>query len=56
MLLSMAHCGSIFRFSVPPEVDRSAFYAALRSHGVYCLEGKPCFLSTAHSKDELRHD
>lgn len=46
--------GSIFFFSFPSsERFASLFYYYLRSMGVYLLEGFPCFLTTAHTDDDV---
>ncbi|QQS42022.1 MAG: amino acid adenylation domain-containing protein [Acidobacteriota bacterium] len=45
---------SVFYLQFPPE-ERfgSLFYFLLREKGVHLLEGYPCFLTTAHSEEDL---
>ncbi len=50
--VSVAHCGSMFRFE--SSLDLSMFYYYLTYNGVYVWEGRTCYLSTAHGKGELR--
>jgi amino acid adenylation domain-containing protein len=47
------HCGSIFRFNVPKVISK-AFTEGLIRRGIYCVEGRACFLSTAHSTDDVQ--
>ena len=46
--------GSIFYFGFPPE-ERfgSLFYYFMRDRGVHVREGFPCFLTTAHSDEDI---
>jgi amino acid adenylation domain-containing protein/non-ribosomal peptide synthase protein (TIGR01720 family) len=55
MPLSVAHFGSLFLVTAPP--DRrfmDLFYAHLLLRGVYVWERRVCYLSTAHSDDDIR--
>ncbi len=45
--------GSLFRFAGRGSMD--PFYYALANNGVYLWEGRSCFLSTAHTDDDLAH-
>lgn len=45
------HFGSLFRFTV--NLEREIFYYGLLEKGIYIWEGRNCFLSTAHSKEDL---
>ena len=48
-------CGSWFYFGFPTEFRfGSLFYYHLREKGIHILEGFPCFLTTAHSEQDLR--
>ncbi|MGB6105870.1 MAG: amino acid adenylation domain-containing protein, partial [Pusillimonas sp.] len=49
--ISVHGFSSLFRFVGASDL----FYNALIQHGVYVWEGRTCFLSTAHSDDDLRH-
>src|SRR5690606_22371951 len=49
--ISVHAFSSLFRFVGASDV----FYNAMIQHGVYVWEGRTCFLSTAHSDDDLRH-
>lgn len=46
--------GSIFYFGFPPE-ERfgSLFYYFMRDRGIHVREGFPCFLTTAHSDEDI---
>jgi len=51
----LEHFSSFFYLHFPREFPLgSLLFYALREKGVYLLEGFPCFLSTAHGRDELR--
>ena len=49
--LHVVYCGSLFRFAYSGNMD--IFFYHLLNRGVYIWEGKNCFLSTAHSDDDL---
>ncbi len=51
--LSIDRFGSLFRFAGRGSMD--PFYYALANNGVYLWEGRSCFLSTAHTDDDLAH-
>jgi amino acid adenylation domain-containing protein len=47
-------CGSWFYFSFPAELRfGSLFYYHLREKGIHILEGFPCFLTTAHTPQDM---
>ena len=43
---------SMFRFQVPAHLN-VVFYQTLLLHGVYCWEGRTCFLTTAHTDEDI---
>src|SRR6185295_4762289 len=46
--------GSLFRFTYPPSLRLGELFVYhLLEHGVYVWEGRNCFLSTAHTDDDL---
>ena len=48
------HFGSVMYYKFPPdERFASLFFAHLRERGVHILEGFPCFMTTAHSEEDL---
>ncbi len=48
------HFSSFFYFSFPPEQRfGSLIYYHLREKGIHIQEGYPCFLSTAHTEEDL---
>jgi len=48
------HFASIFYFSFPGDLRfGSLFYYHLREKGIHIQEGFPCFLTTAHSEDDI---
>lgn len=49
--LRVEHFSSVLRFSGASDL----FYSQLIARGVYVWEGRTCFLSTAHSEDDLAH-
>jgi glutamate-1-semialdehyde aminotransferase len=49
--ISIARFGSLFRFSGQGNMD--PFYFTLIANGVYVWEGRSCFLSTAHTDEDL---
>jgi amino acid adenylation domain-containing protein/non-ribosomal peptide synthase protein (TIGR01720 family) len=52
--IRMVHFGSLFRFVLPPLPPfASLFFFHLANLGVFCWEGRTCFLSTAHSDADL---
>nr|AID65222.1 putative aspartate racemase [Cystobacter fuscus] len=48
----LVHFGSLFRFQV--KGDWELLYYRLLCKGIYVWEGRNCFLSTAHTDEELR--
>ena len=50
--LRIDNCRSMFRFIVPPEVNL-AFFQTLNTNGVYCWEGRSCYLNTAHTEEDF---
>ena len=52
--LQLANFGSLFYFQFAPDVKwASLLFFYLRFHGVHIWEGRPCFLSTAHSDTDI---
>ncbi|WP_372365743.1 hypothetical protein [Candidatus Uabimicrobium sp. HlEnr_7] len=58
--IKVVSCASIFRF-VPREAkgffipfDVDLFFHHMNYHGVYIWEGRVCFLSTAHTKEDTQ--
>jgi hypothetical protein len=48
------HFGSVMYYKFPAEERfASLFFAHLRERGVHILEGFPCFMTTAHSEEDL---
>ncbi|WP_051614121.1 hybrid non-ribosomal peptide synthetase/type I polyketide synthase [Paenibacillus sp. UNC217MF] len=50
--MKMVHFGSLFRFVY--QVNMDLFFYGLLEKGVYIWEGRNCFLSTAHSDEDIR--
>ena len=50
--VSMVFMGSLFRFKMPTGYDFIYYY--LLSKGIYIWEGRNCFISTAHSEEDLK--
>ncbi len=52
--LKVVSFGSLFRFTFPSSLRLAElFYYHLLEHGVYIWEGRNCFLSTAHTGDDV---
>ena len=52
--IRLASFGSLFYFQFAPEIKwASLLFFYLRFHGVHIWEGRPCFLSTAHTDSDL---
>ncbi len=52
--IHLAHFGSLFYFQFAAEVKwASLLFFGLRFHGVHIWEGRPCFLSTAHTDADI---
>jgi acyl transferase domain-containing protein len=50
----ITHFSSWFCFQLPPELPyASLFYAYMRDRGVHVWEGRPGFITTAHSEQDL---
>ena len=49
--LELVHFGSLFRFASNANID--LLYYHLLEKGVYIWEGRNCFLSTAHSDEDI---
>jgi len=55
MPLSVTHFGSLFLLTAPPDVRfMDLFYAQLLLRGIYVWERRVCYLSTAHTDDDIR--
>jgi glutamate-1-semialdehyde aminotransferase len=51
----VTHFSSWFCFNFPTDLPYSAlFYAYMRSKGIHTWEGRPSFITTAHSEEDLR--
>jgi len=50
--LAINHFGSQVRFMIPPDLSL-AFFQTLMINGVYCWEGRTCFLTTCHTKEVI---
>ena len=56
--IRMVHFSSLFRFAMPPEfkqIEANLFFYHLLARGVYIWEGRNCYLSTAHTDEDLEH-
>ncbi len=52
--IQLASFGSLFYFQFAPEIKwASLLFFYLRFHGVHIWEGRPCFLSTAHTDGDI---
>ena len=51
--IQVAHSGSLFRFDIPGNMD--LFYYHMLEKGVYIWEWRCCFLSTAHTDEDLEY-
>ncbi|MGH7998984.1 MAG: aminotransferase class III-fold pyridoxal phosphate-dependent enzyme, partial [Brasilonema sp.] len=52
--IQIVHFGSLFRFSYPPNLTwMNLFFYHLLEKGVYVWEGRTCFLSTAHTDEDI---
>jgi natural product biosynthesis luciferase-like monooxygenase protein len=49
--IRVAHCGSLFRFTL--RGDAELLFYHLIEKGIYVWEGRNCFLSTAHTEEDL---
>lgn len=49
--ISVVVAGSLFRFAYQKNLDLLFYH--LMDHGIYVWEGRNCFLSTAHSDDDI---
>jgi glutamate-1-semialdehyde aminotransferase len=53
--LKVAHFSSWFHFQWAAELPLAAlFYAAMRMRGIHVWEGRPCFITTAHTDSDLQ--
>ncbi len=51
--MRVPHFGSLFYLKFAPDIKwASLFYFHLRAQGVHVWEGRPCFLSTAHTDED----
>lgn len=52
--IRIANCGSLFRFANTNEVKyMDIFFYHLLEKGIYVWEGRNCFISTAHTKEDV---
>ncbi len=53
--LKVAHFSSWFHFQWAADVPLAAlFFAAMRMRGIHVWEGRPCFITTAHTDSDLQ--
>jgi natural product biosynthesis luciferase-like monooxygenase protein/amino acid adenylation domain-containing protein len=54
MPITVVNFGSLFRFMFAPELKYvDLFFYHMLAHGVFIWEGRNCFLSTAHTEEDL---
>ncbi|GAB1543928.1 hypothetical protein NUACC21_66040 [Scytonema sp. NUACC21] len=57
--LSVVHCGSLFRFNNPSylfqPLEMDLLFYHLIEKGIYIWEGRTCFLSTAHTDEDINY-
>jgi acyl transferase domain-containing protein len=54
--VQITHFSSWFCINFPPDLPLAGlFFAFMRSKGVHIWEGRPCFLTLAHSDQDLEH-
>ena len=54
LAINVVHCASLFRFNIPRSVVLGdLFFFHLIEKGIYIWEGRNCFLSTAHTGEDL---
>ena len=52
--INLINFGSLFYFKFAPEIKwASLLFFHLRFHGIHLWEGRPCFLSTAHTEADI---
>jgi glutamate-1-semialdehyde aminotransferase len=52
--IQITHFSSWFCINLPPDLPlASVFFASMRGKGVHIWEGRPCFLTLAHSDQDL---
>ncbi|MDF5719753.1 MAG: aminotransferase class III-fold pyridoxal phosphate-dependent enzyme [Rhizonema sp. PD37] len=52
--IRVVHFGSLFRFAYPPNFSwMNLFFYYLLEKGIYVWEGRLCFLSTAHTDEDI---
>lgn len=49
--IKVVYCGSLFRFAFKGDLE--LFYYHMLDKGVYIWEGRNCFLSTAHTEEDI---
>lgn len=53
--IKIPHCGSLFKIKIPQEIPyEELIYVLLREKGIHIWDARPCFITTAHSDDDIR--
>ncbi|MFV1872011.1 MAG: aminotransferase class III-fold pyridoxal phosphate-dependent enzyme, partial [Oleiphilus sp.] len=52
--IKAVHCQSLFRFKIPQDIAyEELIYILLREKGIHIWDARPCFLTTAHTDEDI---
>jgi len=52
--IKIPHCGSLFKIKIPQDIPyEELIYILLREKGIHIWDARPCFLTLAHSDDDI---
>lgn len=53
--VEVSHCGSLFKILIPQDIAyEELIYVLLREKGIHIWDARPCFITTAHTEEDIR--
>ena len=53
--IKIPHCGSLFKIKIPQGIAyEEIIYVLLREKGIHIWDARPCFITTAHTEEDIR--
>ena len=53
--IKIPHCGSLFKIKIPQDIAyEEVIYVLLREKGIHIWDARPCFITTAHSDEDIQ--
>jgi len=53
--IKIPHCGSLFKIKIPQDIAyEEIIYVLLREKGIHIWDARPCFITTAHTEEDIQ--